>query len=42
MNLMWGLGTLPLVVMGLANEVWVVIAASVVLGLTFSGPMVIT
>ncbi|MEI2809732.1 MAG: MFS transporter [Nocardioides sp.] len=41
MNLMWGLGTLPLVVMGLANEVWVVIAASVVLGLTFSGPMVI-
>ena len=41
MNLMWGLGTLPLVAMGLAHSVWVVIAAAVVLGVTFSGPMVI-
>ncbi|MFZ2503643.1 MAG: MFS transporter, partial [Nocardioides sp.] len=40
-NLMWGIGSLPLVVIGLATEVWVVIATSFVLGALFSAPMVI-
>jgi len=41
MNLMWGVGCLPLVVMGMATEVWVVVAAAFVLGAVFSAPMVI-
>jgi MFS family permease len=41
MILMWGVGSLPLVVMGMATEVWVVVAAAFVLGAVFSAPMVI-
>ncbi len=41
MILMWGLGCLPLVVMGLATAVWQVVASALVLGALFSAPMVI-
>ena len=41
MNLMWGVGCLPFVVMGLATAVWQVVAAAFVLGVVFSAPMVI-
>jgi MFS family permease len=41
MNLMWGVGCLPLLVMGYANAVWVVVVAAFVLGVMFSAPMVI-
>jgi MFS family permease len=41
MNLMWGFGALPFVVMGNASEVWQVVAAAFVLGILFSAPMVI-
>lgn len=41
MNLLWGVGSLPLAVIGFASHVWVVIAAGFVLGVTFSAPMVI-
>ncbi|RNL61983.1 MFS transporter [Nocardioides marmoriginsengisoli] len=41
MNLMWGVGCLPFIVMGIANHVWVVVASAFVLGILFSGPMVI-
>jgi MFS family permease len=41
MNLMWGVGSLPFLVIGLATAVWQVVAAAVVLGALFSAPMVI-
>jgi MFS family permease len=41
MNLMWGLGSLPFLVIGFAGEVWVVAVAAFVLGAFFSAPMVI-
>ncbi len=41
MNLMWGVGCVPFVVMGLATAVWQVVAAAFVLGVVFSAPMVI-
>lgn len=41
MNLMWGAGCLPFVVMGLTSHIWVVVVAALVLGALFSGPMVI-
>ena len=41
MNLLWGVGSLPLAVIGFADHIWVVIAAAFVLGVTFSAPMVI-
>lgn len=41
MNLMWGLGALPFVVMGFATEIWQVVASALVLGILFSAPMVI-
>ena len=41
MNLMWGVGCLPFVVMGVATEVWMIVAAAFVLGVMFSAPMVI-
>ena len=41
MNLMWGVGCLPFVVMGFATEVWMVVVAAFVLGAFFSAPMVI-
>lgn len=41
MNLLWGVGCLPLVVIGLADRVWMVVASAFVLGALFSAPMVI-
>ena len=41
MNLMWGVGCLPLIVMGLATEIWMIVVAGFVLGVMFSAPMVI-
>ena len=41
MNVMWGVGCLPFLVMGIATAVWQVVAAAFVLGAMFSAPMVI-
>jgi MFS family permease len=41
MNMLWGVGCLPFIAMGLATEVWMVVAAAFVLGVCFSAPMVI-
>ncbi len=41
MNLFWGAGCLPLVLVGFASEVWVIAAAVFVVGICFSAPMVI-
>ena len=41
MNLMWGVGCLPLVAIGFAPSVAVVVVAALVLGAMFSAPMVI-
>jgi predicted MFS family arabinose efflux permease len=41
MNLGWGVGCLPLVVIGMAEQIWVVVVSIFVLGAMFSAPMVI-
>jgi MFS family permease len=41
MNLLWGLGCVPLVVFGLSSSLWVMIAAGAVMGATFQAGMVI-
>ncbi len=41
MNLMWGIGCLPLALIGLVGEVWMVVVIGFVLGAAFSAPMVI-
>ena len=41
MNLTWGLACLPMILMGRASAVWVVVACAFVLGVMFSAPMVI-
>ena len=41
MNLMWGVGCLPLLVFGFATAVWQVVVSAFVLGALFSAPMVI-
>ncbi|UMG94309.1 MFS transporter [Nocardioides sp. TF02-7] len=41
MNLMWGVGCLPFLVIGVADAVWVVAASAFVIGVLFSAPMVI-
>ena len=41
MNLMFGLGALPLVVMGMATAVWQIVTAAFLLGLLWAAPMVI-
>ena len=41
MNLMWGAGCLPFVVMGLTSHIWVLVVSALVLGVLFSAPMVI-
>lgn len=41
MNLMWGLGALPLVVIGVATAVWQIVVAALVMGGLWSAPMVI-
>ena len=41
MLLMWGVGCVPLAVMGLATEIWMLVVSALVLGAMFSAPMVI-
>src|SRR5262245_39176114 len=41
MNLMWGFGCLPLLVIGFASAVWQVVAAAFVIGVVFDAAMVI-
>ena len=41
MNLGWGLACLPLVIIGRAEHVWVVVVSAFVVGALFSAPMVI-
>ena len=41
MNLLWGVGCLPFAVMGVATELWMLVAAALVLGALFAAPMVI-
>ena len=41
MNLMWGVGCLPLLVIGFATAVWQVVAAAFVIGVIFDAAMVI-
>ena len=41
MNLVWGIACLPLIVIGYADQLWVVVVSAFVLGVLFSAPMVI-
>jgi predicted MFS family arabinose efflux permease len=41
MNLTWGVACLPMILMGRASAIWVVVACAFVLGVLFSAPMVI-
>jgi MFS family permease len=41
MNLLWGIGCLPVVVFGLSAELWLMVAAGAVMGTTFQAGMVI-
>jgi MFS family permease len=41
MNLLWGLGCIPLVVFGFRSDLWVMITAGAVMGATFQAGMVI-
>jgi MFS family permease len=41
MNLTWGVACLPMIWMGFAPAIWVVVACAFVLGVLFSAPMVI-
>ncbi len=41
MNVMWGVACVPLLVMGAATAVWMVVVAAFVMGAAFSAPMVI-
>ena len=41
MNLMWGAGCIPLVVIGLTDQLWVMVIAVFAVGFTFSGATVI-
>ena len=41
MNLMWGVGCLPFLVIGFATAVWQLVVSAFVLGALFSAPMVI-
>ena len=41
MNLLWGVGCIPIVVFGFSSELWVMVAAGAVMGTTFQAGMVI-
>ncbi len=41
MNLLWGLGCIPIVVFGFSADLWVMVAAGAVMGATFQAGMVI-
>lgn len=39
--LLWGVGCIPMIVIGMADAIWVVVAAAFVLGAFFAAPMVL-
>ena len=41
MNLMWGFGCLPMALIGIAESLWVIVVAAVLVGAMFSAPMVL-
>jgi MFS family permease len=41
MNLLWGLGCIPIVVFGFSSELWLMVVAGAVMGTTFQAGMVI-
>ncbi len=41
MTLMWGFGCLPMAVIGVAQSLWVIVVAAVVVGAMFAAPMVL-
>lgn len=41
MNLMWGFGCLPMAAIGIAQSLWVIVVAAVVVGAMFAAPMVL-
>ncbi len=41
MNLMWGAGCLPFILIGSTTHIWVIVACGLVMGAMFSAPMVI-
>ncbi|RBQ17011.1 MFS transporter [Spongiactinospora rosea] len=41
MNVMWGLASLPFVLIGVADQIWLIVVAAFVLGALFNAPMVI-
>jgi hypothetical protein len=41
MNLMWGFGALPMVMIGYAGAVWVAVAGAFLIGVLFNAPVVI-
>jgi len=41
MNLLWGLGCVPLIVFGLSTSLWIMVVAGAVMGATFQAGMVI-
>jgi MFS family permease len=41
MNLMWGVGCLPLALFGVVDEVWMLVVLGLLLGAMWSAPMVI-
>jgi hypothetical protein len=41
MNLLWGLGCIPLVIFGVTTQLWLMLAAGAVMGATFQAGMVI-
>lgn len=41
MNLLWGIGCIPLVAFGVSSQVWVMVVAGFVMGAMFNGGMVI-
>ena len=41
MNLLWGLGCLPLAVFGLTDQIWVIVVAAFLVGAAFNGGVVI-
>lgn len=40
-NLLWGAGCLPFLIVGFANQVWLIVLATFLLGASFSAPMVV-
>lgn len=41
LNLMWGLGCLPFIIIAMAPSIWLIAVAAAIIGATFSAPMVV-